>query len=306
MVRSNNALIFAVTALVSSYRVCAEEFKPKEPASYFPGSAILIPLDEKPKYPSLPEEVRTELAMIADQIWSRPQVCEVYNTFTQLTHFQWCLPADYDPYAYSSATRHNLTHHDVNIYDADDSLELAVSVYDVKPLSMLQVEIQDSSGTIIRNAAYHHDAITQDPYYQALLAASVQTPLKDSASPEPKHAKVSVKTERGKNTDWQNYDYTLNFPALVSDFYTVTLRIVPLETLQEQVPVDPLFQGLTRYLPTDGSYQVPATHAYMTTTVVIKPEPRPTETHDNQLWKVNPEPTPWDKKETAPVEFNGW
>ncbi len=308
MVRSRNALIFAATALVSSYSVCAKEFsstlKQEELSSYFPGSAILIPLDEKPKYPSLPEEVRTELAVIADQIWNRPQACEVYNAFREITHFQWCLPADFDPYIDRSATRYNLTNRDVNIYDAHDSLELAVSVYGVKPLSMLHVEVQDSLGTIIRNAAHPHDAITQDPFYQALLASSIQTSSNDSSTPEPKHTKVSVKAEK-KNTEWQNYDYTLDFPLPKSDFYTVTLRIVSLETLQEQVPVDPLFQGLTRYLPTDGSYQAPPTHAYLSATVIIKPEPRPAETYDTILWKPDPAPTPWDKKET-PIEFTGW
>ena len=309
MVRLSNALVCTVTALGASYSVYAKEFsserKSEELSSYFPGSAVLIPLDEKPKYPSLPKDVQEELSMIADQIWNRPQACEVYNTLTKATHLHWCLPADYDTYADRSATRNNLTHRDVNFYNADDSLELAVSVYDVTPLSMLQVEVHDSLGTIIRNAAYSHDTILEDPFYQSLLASSIQTSSNNSSTPELKHTKVSVKAEK-KNTEWQNYNYTLDFPLPGSDFYMVTLRIVSLETLQEQVPVDPLFQGLTRYLPTDGSYQAPPTHAYMTATVIIKPEPRPTETHDNQLWKVNPEPTPWDKKETTPVEFNGW
>ena len=151
MVQSYKAFIFASTALVSSYSVYAEEFRsqrtPTELASFFPGSVELIPLKNQ-KYPSLPEDVQEELAFIADQMLSPAHACELYNTLTKTTQIHWCLAADYDSYADRSATRYNLSHHDVKIYNAHDFLELAVSVYDVPSLSTLHVEVQNSLGTI--------------------------------------------------------------------------------------------------------------------------------------------------------------
>ena len=308
MVQSYKAFIFTSTALLSSYSVYAEEFRsqrtPTELASFFPGSVELIPLKNQ-KYPSLPEDVQEELAFIADQMLSPAHACELYNTLTKTTQIHWCLAADYDSYADRSATRYNLSHHDVKIYNAHDFLELAVSVYDVPSLSTLHVEVQNSLGTIISNAAYSHDAILQDPSYQALLAAFVQPYSNDSTYPELKRTN-SVKAEEKRTTASQDYTYTLPFPLPASDFYRVTLRIIPSEKLQEQYPRDSIFQGFVQYLPTDGSYQAPATHAYLTATVIIKPEPRDENSYDTQLWKANPLPSPWDKKETTPVEFNGW
>ncbi len=292
--------LFAPVTLMYSLNVFAEEFKPKEIASFFPGTVQLIPADEKPKYSSLPKETQEELDAIRSK-WTPSKICKIYNDFTKITHLQWCLPADFDPYADRSATRNYLTNGEINVYDAKDVLELQVSVYGVKPLSMLQVEVQNSLGTIIRNAAYPHDKISEDPYYRANLETAVTS---INAEYHPVQSVQNVPEIKKK--DLQDHDYTLPFKVPAGDFYTVILRIVSLEELQEQVPVDPLFQGMIRYLPTDGTHQPNDTNAYMRATVVIKQAKELSSDHDEEMWKANPEPTPWDKKETVPVEFNGW